>query len=160
MTLWSCPFAPKTPSTCLYSPASNTVVSSIRSCPHPILHPETAIFTIANVDFFYLTSLTGLSAQVYDSLASNSTNASTATTVMSALPLPQDIYSVITSVLSLSALSDWIKLFVVGGALETCRRFMFGWWDSFLETFWLEVCFRLGSVLAIASTVLGRRAHG
>ncbi|KAH9836523.1 P-loop containing nucleoside triphosphate hydrolase protein [Rhodofomes roseus] len=56
---------------------------------------------------------------------------------MAGFPLPQEIFSVIASYLSFSALSDWIKLFVVGGALETCRRYLFTWWDSFLETFWL-----------------------
>ncbi|KZT67586.1 P-loop containing nucleoside triphosphate hydrolase protein [Daedalea quercina L-15889] len=56
---------------------------------------------------------------------------------MVGVPVPHEIYSLITSYLSLSAVSDWIKLFVVGGVLETCRRFLFGWWDAFLETFWL-----------------------
>ena len=56
---------------------------------------------------------------------------------MSSFPVPQEIYSLVTSFLSISAISDWIKLFVVGGALETCRRFLFTWWDGFLETFWL-----------------------
>ncbi|EPT04413.1 hypothetical protein FOMPIDRAFT_1157609 [Fomitopsis schrenkii] len=56
---------------------------------------------------------------------------------MASFPVPHEIYSLVTSFLSISAISDWIKLFVVGGALETCRRFLFSWWDGFLETFWL-----------------------
>ena len=56
---------------------------------------------------------------------------------MGSFPVPQEIYSLVASFLSISAISDWIKLFVVGGVLETCRRFLFSWWDGFLDTFWL-----------------------
>ena len=85
--------------------------------------------------FSQLTSLTGrLSTPLNDTLTSNTTIAAS---VMSSFPVPQEIYSLVTSFLSISAISDWIKLFVVGGALETCRRFLFTWWDGFLETFWL-----------------------
>ena len=33
------------------------------------------------------------------------------------------------------------KLFVVGGALETCRRCLFSWWDTITQTLWVTATF-------------------
>lgn len=63
--------------------------------------------------------------------------AGTATPVAS----PTDITSVLTLLLSFSALRDWVKLFVIGGAIETCRRSAMKIWSTFVEAFWITACF-------------------
>ena len=56
-----------------------------------------------------------------DPIAVDAAN-STASAILGT-PLPTDIGSLITFVLSLGALRDWIKIFFLGGLLESARRF-------------------------------------
>ena len=52
-----------------------------------------------------------------------------------------DFHTLISTVLSLSALRDWLKLFVVGGLLEWCRRYFFTIRDWVMGTFWITATF-------------------
>ncbi|KAI0794435.1 P-loop containing nucleoside triphosphate hydrolase protein [Fomes fomentarius] len=56
-------------------------------------------------------------------------------TPMSLLQLP----TLIAHLLSLSAVRDWIKLFLIGAALEYCRRFLTSSWTTIKNYFWITV---------------------
>lgn len=49
--------------------------------------------------------------------------------------------TVLSFLLSFSALRDWLKLLVIGGTIETCRRLCMQLWVSFIESFWITACF-------------------
>ncbi|KAK7686175.1 hypothetical protein QCA50_010395 [Cerrena zonata] len=51
------------------------------------------------------------------------------------------ISSLLTMLLSFSALRDWLKLFVIGGLIETCRRLLFSAWAVVVESFWITATF-------------------
>lgn len=77
-------------------------------------------------------------------LAANATAPSPSTvaaiTPLSILQLP----ALIAHVLSLSAVRDWIKLFLIGGALELCRRFLTSSWSAIKNYFWITVTLEEG----------------
>lgn len=54
---------------------------------------------------------------------------------------PTDVSSLFAFLLSFSALHDWIKLFLIGGAIETFRRFVSSVYYSFIESFFLTIRF-------------------
>ena len=62
---------------------------------------------------------------------------STTTSPASPLNLP----ALLSFLLSFSALRDWLKLIVIGGVIETCRRFGLKLWSSLVESFWITACF-------------------
>ncbi|KAF7324730.1 Mitochondrial chaperone BCS1 [Mycena kentingensis (nom. inval.)] len=51
------------------------------------------------------------------------------------------ISSLLTFLLSFSALRDWFKLAVLGSVLELLRRFVFGGYHSVLNSFWVSASF-------------------
>lgn len=55
--------------------------------------------------------------------------------------LPSGLAEIWAFVLSFSALRDWLKLIVLGGVLETCRRFGYLAWQSFVDSFFLTAHF-------------------
>ena len=60
------------------------------------------------------------------------------------LSFPTDILSLITFLLSLSALGDWVKLIALGSVLETCRRLAFHFCNKFYNSFFIKVTFEDG----------------
>lgn len=50
--------------------------------------------------------------------------------------------SLITFILSFAALRDWIKLFLIGGALEVCRRLLYWIYESGIEGFFMYATFK------------------
>jgi chaperone BCS1 len=58
--------------------------------------------------------------------------------------LPSDLSSMITMLMSFSALRDWLKLIVFGGVVETCRRLLFSLWHTIVSSFWITVEFEEG----------------
>ena len=54
---------------------------------------------------------------------------------------PTDISSLITFFFSFSALGDWFKLIVLGGALETCRRLAFQFYHKLYNSFFITATF-------------------
>jgi chaperone BCS1 len=70
-------------------------------------------------------------------IASNAT-APSATNIPS---MPSDVSSLIAMLFSFSALRDWFKLIVIGGFIETCRRFIFYVWRIALNAFWITAHF-------------------
>jgi len=57
---------------------------------------------------------------------------------------PTDISSLITFLLSFSALGDWFKLIVLGSVLETCRRLAFHFYYKFYNSFFIKATFEEG----------------
>ncbi|KAF9074728.1 P-loop containing nucleoside triphosphate hydrolase protein [Rhodocollybia butyracea] len=50
-------------------------------------------------------------------------------------PIPTDISGIITLLFSLSALRDWLKLIVIGGFFETCRRIVLGGYSKMISAY-------------------------
>ena len=73
-------------------------------------------------------------------------NATTNATIVSSLPTSTSAFSNTVSslwsmFLSFSALRDWFKLIIVGGAIETARRLCFGLWYYIIESVWVTASF-------------------
>ncbi|KZV96772.1 P-loop containing nucleoside triphosphate hydrolase protein [Exidia glandulosa HHB12029] len=66
---------------------------------------------------------------------------STTTTETAAPTLPTSFSDVFALLMTFHALRDWLKLIVLGGALETCRRLVFGTWAAFISSFFLTAHF-------------------
>ncbi|OBZ73585.1 putative mitochondrial chaperone BCS1-B [Grifola frondosa] len=73
--------------------------------------------------------------------SSAATNATATPGPASVTNSPSDLSSLVTMLLSFSAIRDWLKLLVLGSVLETCRRIIFGSWDSIVGTFWITAAF-------------------
>ncbi|KAJ3931023.1 MAG: P-loop containing nucleoside triphosphate hydrolase protein [Lentinula lateritia] len=58
-----------------------------------------------------------------------------------ALPPPTTISNILAFLFSLSALRDWVKLIVLGGFFETCRRIVFGMYSKLISSFWMNAYF-------------------
>ncbi|KAF5373306.1 hypothetical protein D9615_007405 [Tricholomella constricta] len=58
--------------------------------------------------------------------------------------MPADFSSVWTFLLSFSALHDWLKLIVIGGILETCRRAFYWGYNIFINSFFISATFQDG----------------
>jgi len=71
----------------------------------------------------------------------NATNATASIASSTSTPLPGDFHTLVSTLFSISALADWFKLFVVGGALETCRRHLSTWWDRLTQALWITATF-------------------
>lgn len=71
--------------------------------------------------------------------ANSTTSADGSTTTAKATAA--GISSILTMLLSLSALRDWLKLFVIGGLIETCRRLLFAGWALVIESLWITATF-------------------
>ena len=84
-------------------------------------------------------AVAGLVTQLNNGTVNNVAQNATAspTSVASPLNLP----GLLSFMLSFSALRDWLKLLVIGGAIETCRRMCIILWVSFVESFWITACF-------------------
>lgn len=54
------------------------------------------------------------------------------------------IATLATVLLSVTGLQDWIKLFLIGSAFETCRRVAFQAWHNITDSFWITVDFEEG----------------
>ncbi|KAI0927985.1 hypothetical protein AcV7_009314 [Taiwanofungus camphoratus] len=69
--------------------------------------------------------------------AANITSAPSATS----FAVPSDISGFVSMLLSLSALREWLKLLMVGGLIEACRRVFFSSWESLQDRFWITASF-------------------
>ncbi|KAG7089762.1 hypothetical protein E1B28_011416 [Marasmius oreades] len=54
---------------------------------------------------------------------------------------PNNLSSFIGLFFSFSALRDWLKLIVIGGVIETCRRSLFMLYDKAMRSFWMNAYF-------------------
>ncbi|KAI0769155.1 P-loop containing nucleoside triphosphate hydrolase protein [Irpex lacteus] len=84
-------------------------------------------------------SLVGL-LQGGQSNVTASTNSTEPTPGSTGLP-PLNFSSIVSFLLTFAALRDWLKLIVIGGVIETCRRGGMRLWATFVESFWLTACF-------------------
>ena len=73
-----------------------------------------------------------------NNLSANLTNI---TTTLTEKP---SIATLATVLLSSAGFQDWLKLFLIGGVFETCRRTVFQAWDSIVDSFWITVDFEEG----------------
>lgn len=62
----------------------------------------------------------------------------------SAPAAPTDLSSLIAFLFSFSALRDWFKLLIIGGFLETCRRYFFTFYNKVIESFFITATFEEG----------------
>ena len=72
-----------------------------------------------------------------DSTFANATQNAT----MSAVPMPTDFSSLMAFIYSISALRDYGKLVVLGGALETLRRIYLSSYSNILDRFFITANF-------------------
>ncbi|TFY66502.1 hypothetical protein EVG20_g4583 [Dentipellis fragilis] len=54
---------------------------------------------------------------------------------------PTDITSLFKFIYSFGALRDWLRLIVIGGVLEMCRRLYFHYYDAFVDSFFITADF-------------------
>jgi chaperone BCS1 len=59
----------------------------------------------------------------------------------SPLAMPTDLSSLVALLFSFSALRDWLKLIVIGGFFETCRRFAFSAYRNVIDSFFITAYF-------------------
>ena len=80
-------------------------------------------------------------------LGTTSTNATqNATTLAAHSRMPTDFSSLMAFIYSISALRDYFKLIVLGGALETLRRIYLASYSSFLDRFFITATFESDDV--------------
>lgn len=58
--------------------------------------------------------------------------------------MPQDISSFIALLFSFTALRDWLKLIVIGGFFETCRRLVVSTYSKVVDSFFISASFDQG----------------
>ncbi|KAF9006168.1 P-loop containing nucleoside triphosphate hydrolase protein [Cyathus striatus] len=88
-----------------------------------------------------------LAQQIFSSLSLNtgkvtSTNDSANSTATAVPQIPSDLPSLLTFLISLSAMRDWLKLIVIGGFFETCRRFIFSLYYKIYNSFFITAHFQ------------------
>lgn len=99
---------------------------------------------MALMDPFQLfqTTLSGLmNSQLGNATASVAQNGTTEAGQAVPAQLAFNLSTLLSLLLSFSALRDWVKLIVIGGAIETCRRSAMRLWSTFMESFWLTASF-------------------
>jgi len=70
-----------------------------------------------------------------DNLSANFTN------ITNTLAGEPSILTLATTLLSFTGFQDWLKLFLIGGVFETCRRIALQAWDSIVDSVWITVDF-------------------
>lgn len=73
--------------------------------------------------------------------ANVSATATTATATATPMAMPTDLSSLLTLLLSFSALRDWAKLAILGGLIEMLRRFVFGGYYNLVNAFFITATF-------------------
>ena len=73
-------------------------------------------------------------------LAANSTAANN-TMTLAGFPIPKDLATLFTVIWTLKPFGDWTGLFVLGGLVETFRRFASSMWGRVVEAFFLTATF-------------------
>ncbi len=75
------------------------------------------------------------------SFAPNATTNTTLSSSTSTSPFSATVSSLVSMFLSFSALRDWLKLIIVGGAIESARRLCFSLWYYIIESVWVTASF-------------------
>ncbi|SJL09253.1 uncharacterized protein ARMOST_12630 [Armillaria ostoyae] len=91
----------------------------------------------------YLQQILGGLAPLLNSTVVEVTNTTSALPQATVAPLaiPADLSSLISLLFSFSALRDWLKLIVLGGFFETCRRVIFTQYAKFVDAFHITATF-------------------
>lgn len=74
----------------------------------------------------------------WNNLSANLTNI---TTTLAEKP---SVATLATVLLTFTGFQDWLKLFLIGGVFETCRRVFFQVWYSVVDSLWITVDFEEG----------------
>lgn len=77
-----------------------------------------------------------------------------ATPAQAALSTPANLAGIITLLFSFSALRDWLKLIVIGGFFETCRRGISWLYAKFIDSMFMNAYFEEDDPSYGASIVL------
>lgn len=80
-------------------------------------------------------------APFFEANITASHNASSPIAPSSIPSIPSDLTSLLTLLFSFGALRDWLKLIVIGGVLETCRRTILSVYESILDSFYIRASF-------------------
>ncbi|PBK71451.1 P-loop containing nucleoside triphosphate hydrolase protein [Armillaria solidipes] len=91
----------------------------------------------------YLQQILGGLVPLLNSTVVEVTNTTSALPQATVAPLsiPADLSSLISLLFSFSALRDWLKLIVLGGFFETCRRVIFTQYAKFVDAFHITATF-------------------
>lgn len=91
----------------------------------------------------YLQQILGGLAPLLNSTVVEVTNTTSVLPQATVAPLaiPSDLPSLISLLFSFSALRDWLKLIVLGGFFETCRRVIFTQYAKFVDAFHITATF-------------------
>jgi hypothetical protein len=79
-----------------------------------------------------------VSVMDFKNLSANLTN------ITNTLAEKPSITTLATILLSFTGLQDWLKLFLIGGVFETCRRVIFQAWHNTVDSLWITVDFEEG----------------
>ena len=66
-------------------------------------------------------------------------------------------FLIVSRLLTVPAVHDWLKLLLVGGILEVCRRLLWRSWESIMNFFWITVTLDEGDDCGRERTSLYRR---
>ena len=66
------------------------------------------------------------------------------TSIADSLAERPSIATLATILLSFTGFQDWLKLFLIGGVFETCRRVAFQAWHSLVDSIWITIDFEDG----------------
>ncbi|KAF9649610.1 P-loop containing nucleoside triphosphate hydrolase protein [Thelephora ganbajun] len=61
------------------------------------------------------------------------------TNITNTLTEKPSIANLATVLLSFTGFQNWVKLFLIGGVFETCRRVVFRAWDTIVDSVWITV---------------------
>lgn len=70
-----------------------------------------------------------------------SANLTNATNTLAEKP---SIATLATVLFSFAGFQDWLKLFLIGGIFETCRRTVLYAWHNIVDSFWMAIDFEEG----------------
>ena len=98
-----------------------------------------AMFSLIQIVQPLLTLLNDTAETSVENTFTNATQ--NATTLAAPLRMPTVFSSLMTSIYSISALRDYFKLVVLGGALETLRRIYLASYSSLLDRFFITATF-------------------
>lgn len=82
--------------------------------------------------------LSDASVMDLNNLSANLTN------ITSSFAEKPSLATLATVLLSFTGLQDWIKLFLIGGVFETCRRLVLQAWYELTDSLWVSVDFEEG----------------
>lgn len=85
-----------------------------------------------------VTTMIGAANQCNDTLSGVAQNSTLSPATSTAHGGHIQPVSLLTFLMSFTALHDWLKLIVIGGVIETSRRLCFSTWRAVVDSFWIK----------------------